>query len=58
MIYNTKTSVEDIILQSVQEAKLQAQKQIGGPAKKFESSGNDVLGGGLGLDKFTPQIGT
>ena len=27
-------------------------------AKKFESSGNDILGGGLGLDKFNPQIGT
>jgi len=26
--------------------------------KKFESSGNDILGGGMGLDKFTPQIGT
>ena len=25
--------------------------------KKFESSGNDILGGGLGLDKFNPQIG-
>jgi hypothetical protein len=27
------------------------------PPKKFESSGNDILGGGMGLDKFTPQIG-
>ena len=27
------------------------------PAKKFESSGNDILGGGMGLDKFNPQIG-
>ena len=26
--------------------------------KKFESSGNDILGGGMGLDKFTPQIGS
>ena len=26
-------------------------------AKRFESSGNDVLGSGIGLDKFTPQIG-
>ena len=24
--------------------------------KKFESSGNDILGGGMGLDKFNPQI--
>ena len=28
------------------------------PAKKFESSGNDILGGGIGLDDFTPQIGS
>ena len=26
-------------------------------AKRFESSGNDILGGGMGLDKFNPQIG-
>ena len=25
--------------------------------KKFESSGNDILGGGMGLDKFNPQVG-
>jgi hypothetical protein len=26
-------------------------------SKKFESSGNDILGGGMGLDRFNPQIG-
>ena len=26
-------------------------------SKRFESSGNDILGGGMGLDKFNPQIG-
>ena len=26
-------------------------------AKKFESSGNDILGSGVGLDKFNPQVG-
>ena len=26
-------------------------------SKKFESSGNDILGGGMGLDKFSPQVG-
>tara|TARA_R100000322_G_scaffold139555_1_gene95354 strand:- start:2376 stop:4736 length:2361 start_codon:yes stop_codon:yes gene_type:complete len=26
-------------------------------AKKFESSGNDILGSGIGLDKFNPQVG-
>ena len=25
--------------------------------KRFESSGNDILGGGVGLDDFTPQVG-
>ena len=25
--------------------------------KNFESSGNDILGGGMGLDKFNPQVG-
>ena len=40
-----------------QQSQLQAQKQTGGPVKKFESSGNDILGGGMGLDKFSPQVG-
>ena len=35
----------------------EAVKEGGGTAKRFESSGNDILGGGMGLDKFTPQIG-
>ena len=33
------------------------QKQAVGTTKKFESSGNDILGSGMGLDKFSPQIG-
>ena len=32
-------------------------EKVKAKAKKFESSGNDILGGGIGLDKFTPQIG-
>ena len=36
--------------------KLEVEKTKQAP-KKFESSGNDILGGGIGLDKFTPQIG-
>ena len=44
-----------------QAMKLEQVKQDGKvkqeQAKKFESSGNDILGGGVGLDKFTPQIG-
>ena len=35
----------------------EAIKDGGKTAKRFESSGNDILGGGMGLDKFTPQIG-
>lgn len=30
-------------------------KNSGESLKKFESSGNDIIGGGLGLDKFTPR---
>ena len=45
-----------------QAMKLEQVKQEGKvkqeEAKKFESSGNDILGGGVGLDKFNPQIGT
>ena len=36
--------------------KLEVEKTKQAP-KKFESSGNDILGGGMGLDKFNPQIG-
>ena len=43
-----------------QEMKLEDRKDIREEkktSKKFESSGNDILGGGIGLDKFNPQIG-
>ena len=44
-----------------QAMKLEQVKQDGKvkqeQAKKFESSGNDILGSGVGLDKFNPQIG-
>ena len=43
--------------QNSQQKELLRQKQKG-TSKKFESSGHDVLGGGLGLDKFAPKIGT
>ena len=49
---------ERTIKQGSQQKELLQQKQSGGTAKKFESSGNDILGGGLGLDKFAPKIGT
>jgi len=35
---------------------IETMKQTGKDTKKFESSGNDILGGGMGLDKFNPQI--
>jgi hypothetical protein len=41
-----------------QKTELEQVKQTNRPTPKFESSGNDILGGGLGLDKFTPKIGT
>ena len=44
-------------MEGKQKSELEVQKQRGRPTKKFESSGNDILGGGLGLDKFSPQIG-
>jgi hypothetical protein len=44
-------------MEGKQKSELEVQKQTGRPTKKFESSGNDILGGGLGLDKFSPQIG-
>ena len=44
-------------MQASQQSELLKQKQMGENTKKFESSGNDILGGGLGLDKFSPQIG-
>ena len=44
-------------MQASQASELIEQRKTGGPPKKFESAGNDVLGSGLGLDAFTPQIG-
>ena len=44
-------------MQASQQSELIEQKNTGGAPKKFESSGHDVLGGGLGLDKFAPQVG-
>ena len=40
-----------------EERKQKHQKEIkqGESLKKFESSGNDVVGGGLGLERFNPK---
>ena len=45
-------------MEGKQKSELEVQKQVGRPTKKFESSGNDILGGGIGLDKFNPKIAT
>ena len=45
-------------MEGKQKSELEVTKQTARPPKKFESSGNDILGGGMGLDKFSPQIGT
>mgnify|MGYP003118893350 FL=1 len=44
-------------LEGMKEAGKDKRENVKAGAKKFESSGNDILGGGLGLDKFNPQIG-
>jgi hypothetical protein len=37
------------------DQKAQAQKNQGESLKRFESSGNDVVGGGIGLERFDPR---
>jgi hypothetical protein len=44
-------------LEGMKEAGKDKRENVKANAKKFESSGNDILGGGIGLDKFNPQIG-
>ena len=44
-------------LETMKEAGKDKRENIKQTSKKFESSGNDILGGGMGLDKFNPQIG-
>ena len=44
-------------LEGMKEAGKDKRENVKANAKKFESSGNDILGGGMGLDKFNPQIG-
>ena len=44
-------------LEGMKEAGKDKRENMKQTPKKFESSGNDVLGSGIGLDKFTPQIG-
>ncbi len=44
-------------IEGMKEQGKDKRENVKASAKKFESSGNDILGGGMGLDKFTPQIG-
>jgi hypothetical protein len=42
-------------IQASQQSELIDQKNKDLPPKKFESSGNDVMGGGFGLNRFEPK---
>jgi len=44
-------------IEGMKEVGKDKRETVKAQAKKFESSGNDILGGGMGLDKFSPQIG-
>ena len=44
-------------VENMREEGKDRRENVKAKAKRFESSGNDILGGGIGLDKFTPQIG-
>jgi hypothetical protein len=48
---------ENMNLEKMREDGKDRRENLKQSAKKFESSGNDILGGGVGLDKFNPQIG-
>ena len=42
-------------IQASQQSELIDQRKTGGSPKKFESSGNDILGSGFGLEAFSPK---
>ena len=42
-------------IQASQQSELIDQRKTGAPPKKFESAGNDILGGGFGLEAFNPR---
>lgn len=42
-------------IQATQQSELIDQRKTGKPPKNFESSGNDILGGGFGLGAFDPK---
>jgi len=49
--------IENRSLEGMKEQGKDKREKMKADTKKFESSGNDILGGGMGLDKFNPQIG-
>ena len=42
-------------IQATQQSQLIEQRNSGKPPKNFESSGNDILGGGFGMGAFDPK---
>ena len=42
-------------IQATQQSELIAQRQNDAPPQNFESSGNDIMGGGFDLGSFEPQ---
>ena len=42
-------------IQASQQSELIDQRNSGKPPKKFESAGNDILGGGFDLGSFEPR---
>ena len=42
-------------IQASQQSELIDQRKTGKPPKNFESSGNDILGGGFDLGAFDPR---
>ena len=42
-------------IQASQQSELIDQRKTGAPPKKFESAGNDILGGGFNLGSFEPR---
>ena len=44
-------------METMKEDRKDGREKMKQSSKKFESSGNDVLGSGIGLDKFNPQVG-
>ena len=42
-------------IQATQQSELIDQRKSNKPPKNFESSGNDIMGGGFGMNAFEPR---